>query len=507
MKKITLFFAAIAFSAMSFAALNPFAYGLKSELSVDKSKVTVSYSLNADATSVKIVIMDGETAVKTVESDKLAKGVHSLEIPTTGLESNKDYTWKVEVTGASVEVPTQEETMYGFYCPHGLAIDKNPDSEYFGRIIVAEAMHGNKGTAPYVSHNEEGLQQAGLYTFNPDFTTDSVVYNGGLDLSRKLASVGYQPWRVKISEDGRIFVSSCDLNGVAVWEVSNDLETWTPLIAGTNNADDYNMYDANGEFFAGLNVSMDVKGSGEDLTLLLYSGNKKGISGYNASGFRLDEYLIGTATTFTGTPKNILQGGNFAVYHANAEFIYDGEGGYWFGASRANDQEVPLEQTNLAHVNADGVVDYTTWSPDFYGGDGVLVHNGMLFKGKKRTNSSTGNFGVYTIGKDEEGKTTLTEKWSVVANGIGRNLNEFAVDYAENLYIVGNSGEKIIAYALPYSGVVATPAAKKYVINLSASTFIENVEVINPAQKIIRNGQVLIIRDGKTYNMMGQEIR
>ena len=82
------------------------------------------------------------------------------------------------------------------------------------------------------------------------------------------------------------------------------------------------------------------------------------------------------------------------------DFIYDGEGGYWFGASRAGSAGQP----NLAHVNAEGVQDYYTEDASFYGGDGVLVHNGMLFKGKARSTSTVGNFGVYTIGKDAEGK-------------------------------------------------------------------------------------------------------
>jgi hypothetical protein len=47
-------------------ALNPFAYALSSELSQDKSQLFVNYSLNARATDVQIVIMDGETAVKTI---------------------------------------------------------------------------------------------------------------------------------------------------------------------------------------------------------------------------------------------------------------------------------------------------------------------------------------------------------------------------------------------------------------------------------------------------------
>ena len=456
MKKLTLFAIALLASIASFAALNPYAYGLSSALSADKTKLTVNYSLNAPATAVNIVVLDGKTIVKFFPCEGKAKGTYSVEIPTTEFPTGKKLTWKVEVSGASVKVPTQETTMYSMYCPHGLAIDTNPDSEYFGRILVAEAMQAVPASG-YVSSGKG----AGLYVFNPDFTTDQKVHNGGLDFTRILASNGYQPYRVKISEDGRIFVSSLDLNGVVVWEVSKDLQTWNPVISGTNNATDYNIYDAKGNFVAGLNCSMDVIGSGEDLKLLLYSTNNKGIA-FNQSGYRLDEYALGTATTWTGTPKNILTGGKYGVAHTNVEWIYDGEGGYWFGASRAGNAGQP----NLVHINAAGEQDYYTEDASLYGGDGVLLHNGMLFKGKARSSETIGNFGVWTVGKDADGKVTLTEKWTVVAKGIGRNLNEFAIDYAENLYVVGNSGEKIIAYALPYSGMVATPAASKYTFHL-----------------------------------------
>ena len=488
MKKITLFIAVLAMSVMSYA-LNPFAYALSSSLSEDGATLTVKYSLNAAATAVNVVVLDGEEVVKTVDCSAkgLVAGAYTAEIATEGLPTGKNLTWKVEVKGTSVTAPTQEEKNYGFYCPHGLAIDTNPESDNFGRIIVAEGMHGNKGTKSYVSHNAEGVQQAGLYTFNPSFTTDSVLYTGGLDFTRIWASNGYQPWRVKISEDGRIFVSSLDLNGVAVWEVSKDLKTWTPVIAGTQT-EDGTITDADGNFLAGMNVSMDVKGSGENLTLLLYSCTTRATA-FALSAYRLDEYALGTATTFTGTPKNIVTGG-YAIVHTNAEFIYDGEGGYWFGASRSNSSGTPAK--NLAHINAEGVEDYSTTDGALYGGDGVLVHNGMLFKGKARTSSTVGNFGVWTIGKDADGKVTLTEKWTVSANGIGRNLNEFAVDYAENLYVVGNSGEMIIAYALPYSGTVVTPAASKYAFEVKAAAA-GNTPIVCTDATVATEGQNITI--------------
>ena len=246
--------------------LNPYAFGLESVLSDDKTTLTVTYRLNnSNATSVNVVVYNGEDIVALVPGTTTI-GKNTVEVATGNLPAGVELKWAVEVNGTSVEAPTQDEKMFNLYCPHGLAIDTDPESENFGRILVAEAMQAVPASG-YVTSGKG----AGLYVFNPSFTTDSVVYTGGNDFTRILASNGYQPWRVKISEDGRIFVSSLDLNGVVVWEVSKDLQTWTPVIAGTNDATDYNIYDADGNFVAGPNCSMDVIGSGENLKLLLYT--------------------------------------------------------------------------------------------------------------------------------------------------------------------------------------------------------------------------------------------
>ena len=36
---------------------------------------------------------------------------------------------------------------------------------------------------------------------------------------------------------------------------------------------------------------------------------------------------------------------------------------------------------------------------------------------------------------------------------------------------------------------------------------LENLPVVDKAQKVLHNGQILIIRDGKTYNALGTEIK
>ncbi len=462
MKKILLLISFVILSLVTYA-LNPFAYALSSTLSDDQSKLTVNYKLNATATSVKVEIYNGQTKVKTVDctSEGLTKGVYSVDISTADLPKGTTLTWKVVVNGNSVSAPTQESTSYSFFCPQGLAIDKDPNSEYFGRILMTEAMQG----VPASGYKSSG-KGAGIYVFNPDFTTDGVVHKGGNNFTRILATNGYQPWRVKISDDGRIFVSSLDLNGVAVWEVSKDLNTWTPVISGTNDATDYTI-KKNGNFFAGPNCSMDVTGSGDNLKLLLYSTTKEGIA-FTQSGYRLDEYALGEATTFTGTPKNIINGGYFGVTHNLIDVVYDGEGGYWFGASRGDFEGQP----NLVHIKSDGTEDYRDETITFHGGGGILIHNGMLFKGLNNGGAANGKFRVYTIGKGANGDVALTVKWNeVISTGLKRYHNAFAVDYAENLYVVGNSGEKMIAFRLPYSGMVTTPAASKYSFEITDSNY------------------------------------
>ena len=459
-------------NSASASELNPFAYDLSSTWNSTSKTLTVNYTLNANANAVDIVIMDGNIELKRVACNGKTRGSYTevISLASDNLPFNRELSWEVEVKGTSKSVPTQVSTFYSLYCPHGLAIDKNPESEYFGRILAAEGMQA----VPAEGYLSSG-QGAGLYVFTPEFATDGKVRNGNKNFTRIWSDVGYQPWRVKISDDGRIFVSSCDLNGVFVWEVSKDLQTWTEVLARGQEKSSSTMKgnaftSSDGQFLAGMNLSMDVQGSGKDLKLLLYSASGTAFSNsYTQSLFRLDEYSLGEATKWDNAdaPKQITcLNGKYGYMYTNVNVIYDGEGGYWFGASRAGNTNQP----NLVHFDKNGNRDYYSESDEFYGGDGVLVHNGMLFKGKKRTSTTVGNFGVYTIGKDASGNVTLTERWSVKANHIGRNLNEFAVDFGENLYVVGNSGEKIIAFALPYSGTTTTPCATKFTFSIEAYT-------------------------------------
>ena len=478
--------------------LNPFAYDLSSTWDSATKNLTVNYSLNANANAVDIVIIDGKMEVKRVACSGKTRGTHTQVISAEGLSMNRKFTWKIDVKGTSKSVPTKLSTMYSLWGPYGLDIDKNPNSEYFGRILVTESRHNatpSNASTDYISKGIDGLIKAGMYVFNPAFGTDRKIITGGLDFTRNATlNKGFQPFRIRISDDGRIFVTSLDINGVAVWEVSKDLKTWTPLLSGTHNSSDYWIYN-NSAFFAGPNASIDVTGTGDDLKLLLYSVGKDGFAAA-PKGYRLEEYTMsgvetGEAFPKTGTHKAIKEfnGYNVTLNDANPKrykygcaynqsaVIYDGEGGYWFAGSRGNDVST---EPNLAHVSAGGVQDYYNTSNQLLGGAGLLIHDHstvgkILIKGTK----PSGTFKVYLLDKNTDGTPKLTEKWTVTS-GIGTNHNAFAIDYAENLYTIGNSGEKIAAFALPYSGMVSTPAKEEYAFIIYAGYTPASTDKLNP---------------------------
>ena len=503
MKKILLLILLVTLSfssAFAVEGLNPYAYKLEYVGQSDNSrKMTLKYWLNAPAEAVTISLEYDDDGAKKVAnySGTTQEGENTVTISTAGLPAKTPISWSVTANknsrAASDLEPIKISKEYRIYCPQGVAVDVDPMSEYFGRILVTESLHKKTGTSGrnYISSTSAtgGTIQAGIYAFDAQFNLineKGKPYTGTKNFAQKLASFtsgygtfdgGHQPFRLKISDDGRIFVSSGDIRGqgAVVWECTKDLSTWYPIIRTDNNNDgtgenfnsNYQLLDANGNFYAGFNCSMDVKGSGENLKLLLYSTDKDGVLSHHIKNFRLDEYLIGnyTGSDFKGTVKNIWATGGahkYGVVYDNVNVIYDFEDGYWFGGSRGSDNNTT--EPNLVHVTANGNVDEISYSSEFYGGSGILLHRATypdregetwLFKGLK------GNkFGVWKIYK-ENGDTKRSRFWTVPST-IDRNHNAFAIDYAENLYVVGNRNEKIVAFSLPYSGTKTTPARSTF---------------------------------------------
>ena len=472
MKKFTLFLVATLFSVLSFAALNPYAYGLESSL--EGTKLTVNYSLNAPATAVSVVIMDGAEEVKTVTCNGITKGSHTVEISTLDLPTGKSLTWKVDVKGAAVAEPTQQSTNYSFYHPSAVDIDNNPENETFGLLLVNDAMQKVKNATTHADGSKYVASGfgAGIFVFNPAFEPmpngDEPGYNGGITFTTTRADgsgTAYAPRRIRISDDGRIFVTSLNTDGVYLWEVNpENMNEWTPIFKGTLNTEK-ELVDNAGNFIAAPNNGFDVKGKGEKLKLAMYSVNLKGIKEATMSCFRLHEYNLGNATEWTTAPSKALVEGKYAINYTGTQVEYDNEGGFWIASHRGG--TASDDNPGLVHINADGVEDaklkwnYLQQAGIRFNKDFTkLVVAGINGGSKSVTKKAT----VYTISKDANGAPVLTEEVVVDMATVGANLNDFAWDYAGNLYACGNSSEKLVAWAMPRKAeeVVSTPCASKY---------------------------------------------
>ena len=244
--------------------LNTYAFGLESVLSEDASILNVTYRLNnSNATSVNVLVYYGEEVVATVAGGTTI-GKNTVALATANLPKGVRLTWGVEVNGTSVEVPTQEAKTYSFYHPSGLDIDNNPENATFGMLLINECLHHVKDIAEgYVSSN----YGAGIYAFAPSFDPipngNQPGYNGGIEFTTTRADgtgTAYAPRRIRISKDGRIFVTSLNTDGNYLWEVNPaNMNEWTSIFSGELN-ENKELVDAEGNFVAAPNTGFDVKG-------------------------------------------------------------------------------------------------------------------------------------------------------------------------------------------------------------------------------------------------------
>ena len=494
MKKFALFIAVLAMSVMSYA-LNPFAYALSSSLSEDGATLTVNYSLNAEATAVSVVLLNGEEVLKTVDCADLglAKGEYTVEIPTEGLPVGVELTWNVEVQGTSVEAPTEHAVNYSLYHPSSVDVDNNPENPTFGLVLANEAMHTVKNIAGYLSTG----YGAGIYAFNAAFEPiangENPGFNGGNEFVEKNSTgTSYAPRRIRISDDGRIFVTSLDVNGTYLWEVNPaNLNEWNPVFQGGTLNDLAELVDAEGNFVAGPNAGFDVRGAGENLQLLMLSGNTKAFA-FAPNGFKCAEYNLGTKTTWEGPASRIIWDSIYALVPTQSQVQYDADGGVWFASYRGTTTDA---QPGLVHWTKDGVEDFK-WLRDNTRNAGIRFNHDFT----KMAVASPKQGVIYVMSVDAEGKPVLTEETVISMATVGNNVNDFAWDYAGNLYALGHSAEKIVAWAMPYSGVVATPAAAKYAFQLEEQKP-EGVEI--PVEITNLSTEVLTVGEDSYLQLMG----
>lgn len=286
----------------------------------------------------------------------------------------------------------------------------------------------------------------------------------------------------------------------------------------------YILENASNKFVAAPNIAFDVRGTGSNLKLFAVSGDKGSIKNNYRVSFYYHEYPIGTtygwaankawtqaapASTYFQKTKNSKVYTNclgFAsvdhygaakstpmsiLVYNTAGVEYDPYGGFWLCQYRASQNENP----SLVHVNTKGTVDYIEHVVDRARGairytkdnEKLIVAGGPSCTKTVDTNKGNASQSIvyynlhdHTFNADKT-KVTLPAvytKWATLYNVTQANgttaptlsnpvyiyldirPEDFAWDYAGNLYACASNEERVCAYALPNGGKPVTTPSK-----------------------------------------------
>ena len=314
----------------------------------------------------------------------------------------------------------------GFQAPGdalSVAIDKNPKSSSFSKAYITNS---NSNTFWY---------------YNAQMTDKAVVGTSTL----------IEPHRVRVSDDGRIFLSSYASNaGAAVVEYVGNGQFNTIV-----------------QFDPTLNcrvVSMDVKGSGENITLLVAWINNNGKVecweyplGFDhdnipqTAGEKVAEYKDATLSTLLTQGVAAEQGFVGVAYGKGTN------NPIWMKLDFAAEQEYQariLYYNNSSTSPKKEILMSTSYysTTGYYGGNALLVTDNQLI-----TAAGNGKVLVYDI----ESEGTLEATPFEVSLGEEVWMNDLAIDYAYNVYGVSSCNDNLYTIALPYSGAQGTIAPAK----------------------------------------------
>ena len=436
------------------------AYDLRLTSNIDTH--TFNFKSVADATDAYLVFFnEAGNEVGRYQLDYVAKGANTItlsehDIPTPNIRLN----WGVELhadaikeTATLVEITDQSTGKYKFYFPQGVAVDNNPESNYFGQLYVAAATSGDN-----VDSNRESKQKAGLFVFNPLLDELNPTNNVGIIPSNVTFITEYS--------NSELNTKRQQMHRIAVDPVTHKVAFAYYLNSATGA---YAMDPAN---FAGAATNL-VAGAGDITKVNSLCFDKDGTL------YVMDNAYYTDAST--GQIYKIQDGivSPFSKAYGWASFdnsiVSDGHGGLWIAQYRSNFDGFVA----LSHVNANGEGDfritnsinntlletYTSGSTTNASYRGQVAYNErediLAFGGGRMVQ-------LFKVTYNANGVPTLTKfaKTEPLGSNYQTNIDGIAFDYAGDLYVASAWTEKMYKFAVPTEdNICLVPAQKSQIID------------------------------------------
>ena len=471
---------------------NVFASGLKGAVSEDGATMAISYLLNADATALEVEFFDADQEIvalaKIEDPALLTRGEHqtTIEIPVDDLEEGT-FSWAMHAYGKATEFKNLlpvGDPRYSFYLPQDVVVDNSYESEYFGHIYLSMPWEGESDGGSDITK----VQKRGLYCFDPTMETvngtDSALvgYDGGL--GGEIHSRNGMK-RLAVDEQGFVYVASRDAatKGIYRADPADMTKPFETVLAAAAPVD-----------------AIEIVGS------KLYTIEDVG----GESGGQINTYDLSAIPV--GSPSKTWIAGALSLANADESLRSDKRGGFWIVQHRYAIDAYPA----LTHLTSKGVRDF--WIDKDNNAELLSSSNGNLtYRGTMGVNmtgniiaiSSNKQAVVFAVDWDENGAPLLTKMCETPV--IGSNIDGIAFDAADNMYVASASVEQFRMYPLAKeegANQCRVFAPSKYnVVVEKQEIAVENVNSDIAPSKVIRNGQVLIIRDGVEYNVLGAEMK
>lgn len=431
--------------------------------------VTLGYLLNDDATNVTVEVLNSSNAVvKTFLVGAQAKGSQSVLWDSTDdssvLVPTGNYTFRVNTTGAASGAWTQFNSTASklnyFYTPRGVAVNKNPDSPYYGRVYVGEGAGGISGMEGPTTR----VTTDGIYMLNADISDNGIPGGTGAHTAGvpwRLANdtpadnTPASPFRLEVGPDDSLYITDWSDAQSGLWQADPNVTSAVEVL------------DSTGRNTAGLNTThgsiADVIVTGTGASRTIYTFDEDYATPSVETRGSILRYDIGTNTTFSGPPSALAYDdtSDNRVQNFLGSIALANDGTFWLAQNRAGGADT---LSSLMQIDASGTVLWssipslaaTSLDDPLRGMQGIAYDavNNLIAVVTNINVTGTGNGRIQIF--DPVSKTVLGTLY------FGSTTNtDVAFDAAGNLYVTNRSAERLRLWSPPNGNV----NGRDYVVN------------------------------------------
>ena len=513
--------------------MNPYTSQMQRVVS-DGNTITFKYVLNGNAESIDILVdfnedtefKDDEVVYKITDPTKLKREslnelpvLHEVSIPFAVFREMADhageYQWAMRTNRAEYAVPTHAyPNNWGrmvYNMPKGLAVDNNPESDYFGNIYTTESK--NCTSADGVGNTLAGGNKTnyakgeGVYAYYPsldqyEYPTNHTCYKGGVDWTgSSTTSDEYAPFRLAVAPDGMVFVNDNRKEGDGV---TASLYRINPANLNTNlnfgqilSPRDLSKCSVDGHPRA---MSMAIMKNGNKQELYVLNAYRRSSTNgsysyhphlhrWTLNGTSVEshkEWVVCKNVTDNKESKIVYNGKSYEIVNQTTTIVPGIYNDLWIAQRRVSPDANPCLMHLKIDANDNLICDFIivvnaagkeSINKDLLkiNGEGACPKAALALSvdGSMLALGSNGYINVLDITYDPTTKTPTLKRNDTktiqlsTTKGAAVICNALTFDRANNLYAMSETTHQFYIYAMPGQASTIIPAKKSMTINIA----------------------------------------